>query len=162
MNETKTHWKKLNNPNYIGAYELLGVTDELQVTIEKVVKGPVKGSDGKEEDCTIAYLKNQKPMILNATNCKIISKLYNTPFIEDWAGLKITLIVQQIKAFGEIMDALRIKQAIPQKNKFTPDNPKWSKAVEFYAKNNNMDSIKKHYTISSTHEQQLKDEAKIL
>lgn len=158
----KTHWKKLNNPNYLGAYELLGVTEELTVTIERVVKEPVKGTDGKSEDCTIAYLKGHKPMILNATNCKIISKLYNTPFIEDWKGLKITLIVQQVKAFGDIVDALRVKQSIPKLKPFTPDNPKWKGAVKYYSENENLDSIKKHYSLSAEHEKQLKDEAKAL
>jgi len=36
--EKKTHWRKLDNPNYLGAYSLLdGQTKELTVTIEKVV-----------------------------------------------------------------------------------------------------------------------------
>lgn len=157
----KTHWKKLNNPNYLGAYELMGVTEELTVTIEKVVKESVKGTDGKSEDCTVAYLKGQKPMILNSTNCKVIAKLYNTPFIEDWSGLKITLIVQQVKAFGDIVDALRIKQAIPKKEAFTPENKKWKSAVKYYQQNKNIDSIRKHYTLSPEHEKQLKHEAGI-
>lgn len=156
----KTHWKKLNNPNYIGAYELMGVTDELIVKITKVVKEPVQGTDGKKEDCTVAYLENQKPLILNSTNCKTITKLYNTPYIEDWAGVKITLIVQQVKAFGDIVDALRIKQAIPNKDKFTPQHPKWNDAIKYYASKKDLSSIKKHYELSSENEKLLKDAAK--
>jgi hypothetical protein len=159
--ENKTHWKKLNNPNYIGAYELMGVTDELTVKITKVVKESIKNMNGGDEDCTIAYLENQKPMILNATNCKIISKIYNTPFIEDWAGLKITLIVQQVKAFGDIVDALRIKQTIPSKIKLAPGHEKWADAVKYYSDNNNIDNIKKHYELSKENEKKLKDAAGI-
>lgn len=158
----KTHWKKLNNPNYIGAYELMGVTDELTVKITKVVKETVKNMNGGDEDCTVAYLENQKPMILNATNCKTIAKLYRTPYIEDWSGLKITLIVQQVKAFGDIVDALRIKQAIPQKDELTPANKTvWDRAVKAYQKNKNLDIVKKHYKISPENEKKLKDEANI-
>lgn len=158
----KTHWKKLNNPNYIGAYELLGVVDELTVKITKVVKEPVKGTDGKSEDCTVAYLEGQKPLILNATNCKTIAKIYNTPFIEDWSGLKITLIVQQVKAFGDIVDALRVKASLPKKEALTPSNKKvWDRAKAAYKKNNNLDAVKKHYTLSPENEKKIKDEASI-
>lgn len=158
----KTHWKKLNNPNFIGAYELMGVVDELTVKITKVVKESVKNMNGGDEDCTVAYLENQKPMILNSTNCKTITKIYNTPYIEDWKGLKITLIVQQVKAFGEIVDALRIKQAIPQKDELTPKNKDvWVRAVKAYQKNKNLDVVKKHYMISSVNEKKIKDEAGI-
>jgi len=157
----KTHWKKLNNPNFIGAYELMGVTDELTVKITKVIKESVKNMNGGDEDCTVAYLENQKPMILNATNCKTIAKIYNTPYIEDWAGLKITLIVQQVKAFGDIVDALRIKQAIPQKDELTPVNKAiWDRAVKAY-KNKSADVVKKHYSISPENEKKLKNEAGI-
>ena len=106
----KTHWKKLDNPNYFGAYSILdGVTKEITATIEKVVIESVK-SDRGNEDCKIAYLKGQKPLILNATNCKIIAKLLGTPFIEEWSGQDITLHVESIKAFGETMDAVRVKK----------------------------------------------------
>jgi len=106
----KTHWKKLDNPNYLGAYSLLdGVTQELTATIEKVVIEEVK-SDRGAEPCKVAYLKGQKPLILNTTNCKIITKLFDTPFIEEWAGRDITLHVEKIKAFGETMAALRVKK----------------------------------------------------
>jgi len=113
MSELKTHWKKLRNPNYIGSYELMDGTDnpELIVTIDKVVKEMVKGSDGKDEECTVAYLKDQKPMILNSTNSKTIESIAKSPFIEDWSGQKVMLFVKRIKAFGEFVDALRIKEA---------------------------------------------------
>ena len=98
MSELKTHWKKLRNPNYIGSYELMDGTDnpELIVTIDKVVKEMVKGSDGKDEECTVAYLKDQKPMILNSTNSKTIESIAKSPFIEDWNGQKVMLFVKRI------------------------------------------------------------------
>ena len=53
-------------------------------------------------------------MIMNKTNCKIIEKIYGTPYIEDWIGKKIQIYVQKgVKAFGEIVDALRIREQIP-------------------------------------------------
>jgi hypothetical protein len=53
-------------------------------------------------------------MILNKTNCKTITKVYKTPYIEDWANRKIQIYVEQVKAFGDIVEALRIKKLIPK------------------------------------------------
>ena len=112
----KTHWKKATNPNYIGAYELMtgGEPDELTVTIERVVKESVKGADGKEEQCTVAYLKGYKPFILNKTNLKSIEQIHKTPYLEDWQGKQIVLYVKNIKAFGDWVDALRVKAPKPK------------------------------------------------
>lgn len=111
----KTHWKKLTNPDYLGAYAL-NPNQEIIVTISKVQIEKVKGSDGKEEECTVARFveKDIKPMILNATNSKIITKLYNTPYIEDWQGRKIQIYATKVKAFGELVEALRIRNVIPK------------------------------------------------
>jgi len=106
----KTHWKKLDNPDYLGAYSLMdGETTELTATIEKVIVEGVK-SDRGTENCKVAYLKGHKPMILNVTNCKVIQSIFDSPFIEDWKGKDITIYVDKVKAFGEVMDCLRIRK----------------------------------------------------
>jgi hypothetical protein len=108
--ENKTHFKKLRNPSYIGSYELMVGTNsvELNVTIERAVKEMVQNGDKKEEAMVI-YLQGHKPMIVNSTNAKNISKALNSPYIEDWVGKDITLYVAKIRAFGENGDALRVK-----------------------------------------------------
>lgn len=104
-----THWKKLTNPNYIGAHDFQP-NQELTVTIETITPEMVKNMDGKEEQCIVAKLRGaKKPIILNKTNCKIITKLLKTPYIEEWTGQKITLYVAKVKAFGEIVEAIRVK-----------------------------------------------------
>ena len=87
----KTHWKKLHNPNYLGAYSLGDSKNDMIVTIDKVVNEMVQGADGKKEQCTVAHMKTGKPMILNVTNCKTIAKIADSSFIEDWNGVKIAL-----------------------------------------------------------------------
>jgi hypothetical protein len=107
-----THWKKLTNPDYIGAHDLQP-GQELTVTIENVSNQVVKCFDGKEvkeETCIVANIKGaKKPMILNKTNCKIIARLYDTPYIEDWVGKKIIIYAARVRAFGEVVEALRVK-----------------------------------------------------
>lgn len=110
-----THWKKLTNPLYIGAYDFQP-NEEKVGTIAYVRQESVVSADGKKEDCTVAHFseKELKPMILNVTNCKAIAKLYKTPYIEDWAGKAIVMRVQQVKAFGEVVEAVRIKPEVPK------------------------------------------------
>lgn len=110
----QTHWKKLTNPNYLGAYSIENNQD-LILTIKNVREERVTGPDGKKDDCVVCYFyENVKPMILNATNMKMITKLYKTPFIEEWAGKKIQVGIEKVKAFGDIVDALRVRKIIPQ------------------------------------------------
>ncbi len=112
----KTHWKKLVNLDYIGAYSLNG--QDLTVEIEKVDVRRVKGEGGKEEDCTVATLKGQKPFIINRTNAKTITKLHGSPYIEDWAGKKITLYPTTTKVAGEVVECLRIRPVLPKTQSF--------------------------------------------
>ena len=111
----KTHWKRLENPNYIGAYSL-DEGENRDVKITKVIRELVTGTGGKKEECTVAYLENEKPFILNRTNMKTITKIYNTPYIEEWVGKLITLYVAKIFAFGENVEALRVKEIKPSKD----------------------------------------------
>lgn len=108
MSTELTHWKKLTNPNYLGAYSLQP-NESRVVTIVEVKREVITGMEGKKEECTIAYLKGEKPMILNTTNSKRIEKIVGSPFIENWKGAEVMIYAEKIKAFGEIVDALRIK-----------------------------------------------------
>lgn len=108
----ETHWKKLTSPNYLGAYAF-DPGEEKIVTIDYVTRETVTGPEGKTEECIVAYLEGEKPLILNKTNCKAIERLLKTPYIEEWAGSRITLAVQRVKAFGDEVDAVRVKPKLP-------------------------------------------------
>ena len=113
MNE-KTHWKKLNNPDYLGAYAFQPGEEKI-VTIREVNRETVYNpSGGGKEECTVAhFIEDVKPLILNTTNCKAIAKVWGTPYIEDWANRKIMLTVKKISAFGEMVDAVRVSTKRP-------------------------------------------------
>lgn len=109
-----THWKKLSNPNYLGAYSIEDGKD-LVLTIKTVRQEDVIGTDGKKESCIVCYFDDaDKPMILNATNLKQIQKLLGTPYIELWEGHKIQIGSEKVKAFGEIVEALRVRKFLPK------------------------------------------------
>jgi len=108
-----THWKQNFNYNYTGAYELQP-GEERTLTITRTAHEDVPDQSGKKQDCFVAYFKeSSKPMILNKTNCKTIAKLYS-PFVENWVGKQITVKAETVKAFGEMVDALRVKAVKPE------------------------------------------------
>lgn len=109
----KTHWKRLINPDFIGAYSL-PEGEDLTVVIDHVRLQEITGSGGKKEDCTVAHLQNQKPLILNVTNSKTIAKLYG-PYIEDWAGKRITLFASTTRMAGETVECLRIRPKVAER-----------------------------------------------
>lgn len=157
MAEFKTHWKKLQNPDYIGAYSLMDTGEPVDLVVEIVSVGRemVKGADGKKDECTVAKLKGQKPFIINATNAKTITAIYGSPFIEDWAGKLITLHVAKVRVAGDTVDALRIRPTAPVKKlpELTPKHPKWEGAkTAIEAGNTTIEAIRKSYSLSPENE----------
>lgn len=122
-----THWKKLANPEYLGAYAFEPGEEKI-VTIRSVGRESVTGSGGKKEDCTVIRLYDEKPMIVNTTNAKAIQKLLDTPYIEEWAGKSIILKTMKVQAFGETTDAVRVKPQLPK----VPVCEKCGKTLEPY------------------------------
>lgn len=107
---SKTHYKRLMNPDYIGAYAL-NENEDMTVVIDYVCREVITGTGGKKEECTVAHLKSQKPFILNSTNQKSIARLYG-PFIEDWADKPVTLFASTTKLAGDTVECLRIRPSV--------------------------------------------------
>lgn len=113
----KTHWKNLTNTNYLGSYSFDN-QNEVTVTINHVAKEEVTNPVGVVEECIVVYFEETKvgtvdvkPMIFNATNCKTVEKLYG-PYIEDWAGKRITIFKTQTDFGRDRVDCLRIKDKV--------------------------------------------------
>lgn len=150
-----THWKKLTNPDYIGAYSLQPGEEKI-VEIISVGREQVKGSDGKATDCIVAKLKGEKPFILNKTNCKTLSKIYGTPFIEEWTGKRIIVYAERVKAFGDIVDALRIRPTAPILPDLNPSSAKWPGAIQALKdKKTTIEAIEKQYSLTPENKQSL-------
>lgn len=113
MAEHKTHWKKMTNTNYFGSWDLEAGKDMI-VLIKEVRKETIQNAQGREEKA-VAYLDGGlKPLILNTTNLKAIAKALGSPYIEDWAGRKIQLYTEKVAAFGEITEAVRVRDFDPE------------------------------------------------
>lgn len=162
MTQNLTHWKKLVNPDYLGSYALEPGKD-MTLTIKSCGLEMITGSSGKkEEKMVMHFMENVKPMIVNRTNSKTISKLYKTPYIEQWSGKKIILYARQITAFGEEVDALRIRDYAPKE----AEPADITKALATLNGCTTLDELKKAYPSLTKEEQadarviKLKDELK--
>ena len=112
---SKTHWKKMVNLDYLGAYSLEDGRD-MNVTIDFVRREIVTGNNGRKEQCMVAHFKGDiKPMILNRTNAKTITKIVGSPYIEDWSGHAITLYAGTTQFGGDVVECLRIRPDAPQR-----------------------------------------------
>lgn len=110
------HWKNFLDKNYLGAHNL-EAGEEFLLTIEKFEgEELVQTSDGTKSSKQVLYFKEDKPkMILNVTNATIIASFYgNHP--DDWIGKQIQIYSANVKAFGKMQDALRVRDFPPKIN----------------------------------------------
>lgn len=168
---SKTHWKKLTNPDYLGAYDFGEDEKKRVLTIHNVKQVRIKDQQGREEEVVVATFKeNSKPMILNKTNMKAIEKAYKTAYIEEWSGKRISIHVERVKAFGDLVDALRIDYKVPPAPEvklitLKKGDANWSKVVDFIKKSKAdkkfedvIKSLSTKYKLSPTIKTTLKDE----
>lgn len=146
----KTHWRKLKDTNYLGSWDV--VDKDLILTIKNIETKKVSTPDGKTEELPVmTFTEDYKPMILNATNFKNIAKAHGSNFIEDWIGKKISIYITSVKAFGSVVDALRIKPSAPkiEKPELTPDNPKFESIKnKLKSGETTLDTVKQYFNIS--------------
>lgn len=142
--EKLTHWKKLDNPDYLGAYSLdvNGVYQDKVVVFTSIVKSEIKNSKGKTEEVTVANIKGEKPLILNKTNRKTLTKLFQSPHIEHWLNKPITLYVKKdVPAYDDKVDAIRIRDVLPTEALIDP-----TAALYKIAQCTTLETLKKVYT----------------
>ncbi|MEG0646929.1 MAG: hypothetical protein RR471_07140 [Bacteroides sp.] len=109
-----THWKTQFNYKWLGAYCLPDGNDII-LTIKEMKREEVVGTSGKKELLLVAYFHEAvKPMVVNKTNCKALEKLFKTPIIEDWSGKQMQVGASRVDAFGDKVDALRVRPFLPK------------------------------------------------
>ena len=116
----KTHWKKVvSDPNYIGEADFRDGEEKI-LTIDRVnASETVKTAEGSSKKAVLHFRESGvKPMILNVARSKNIEKVAGSPYFEDWPGVKIQLYIEHnIKAFGEIVNAVRVRPYAPKPQK---------------------------------------------
>ena len=117
MNEQKTHWKKVvSDPNFIGEGDFQE-GEEKVLTIDHVnAAETVTTAEGKSKKAVVHWKeRDNKPMILNVARSKNIEKVAGSGYFEDWPGVQVQLYIEHgIKAFGEVVSAVRVRPFKPR------------------------------------------------
>ncbi|OAI84913.1 hypothetical protein [Pseudomonas putida] len=159
--ESKTHFKKAFNSPYLSSADVVG---HMTFTIARVALEVDKTKKTKDMFNTAYFVEREirpgeklKPMILNVTNSKTLKALTNSPFIEDWQNVKVTIYVDSNVKFGrEVMEGLRISPKAPVVAWLTPEKTKqWENAKDAYRRDGNLDAVLSRVSISDEHQQQL-------
>ena len=156
MTNTKTHYRKVFKSDHLGIADLEDFNEagsNLIFTIDCVRQERGAKVAGKKIDANIAYFKeNIKPLVLNATNSKVMRKLTDSCFVEDWGGVMIQLYIDHgAKLKGEIVGGVRINPRAPQPAKalITPENEKmWNNAKAAYKRDGNFNAVFERADIS--------------
>ena len=159
--EIKTHWKDTCDYKHLGSYSLAPSNKDVILTISHVEKSAKIKTDQGDKICKLAYFVEKadwiKPMILNKTNMKTLEKIYS-PYIEEWRNIRVKIGISNVKAFGEMVDALRIRPTVPPivKPFLIPDSQDWTNVVHHMTSEGvTLDRIKVRYNISLENETKL-------
>ncbi len=107
------HWKSMTERDYLFAFDLNG--KDVTLTIEKVVAGEIVGQKGKKNKKPMCFFKEgreKKPLALNATNCRVIARLYGND-TDAWLGKRVTLYPTQTEMGGETVECIRVRPVVP-------------------------------------------------
>lgn len=164
-NEEKTHYRKAFDSPYLSSADIVEHTT-LTVAYVKLEKDRTKKTT---DDFNTAHFVEKfirpgeplKPMILNATNSKMMKEFTGSPFIDDWKNVAITIYVDHNVRFGkETVEGLRISPHRPETKKvLTPDmSAKWEQAKAAYKRDKSLDAVLSRVTMTEEHQEQLKRE----
>jgi hypothetical protein len=112
----KTHYRKAFDSPYLSSADIV---DPVVLTIKRVTLEPDRTKKTKDEFNTAWFSERElrpgeplKPMILNATNSKMLATLTGSKWIDDWVNVCVTVYVDAHVRFGkETVEGLRIEKA---------------------------------------------------
>jgi len=163
-NEDKTHYRKAFDSPYLSSADIVEPT---MLTVAYVRLEPDHTKKTKDLFNTAHFVEKElrpgeklKPMILNATNSKTMKNLTGTPFIEEWANVRVTVYVDPNVRFGkESVEGLRLSSKAAARNVLTPDKTAlWENAKAAYRRDGNLDKVLARVDISEEHQRQIKEE----
>jgi hypothetical protein len=80
------------------------------MTIRQVKDEEFPGQRGESDQIrpVVFFKEHDKGLILNKTNFVAMTKITGQSNTERWIGTRIQLRVQQVPAFGEVVDSIRV------------------------------------------------------
>jgi hypothetical protein len=159
-NDNKTHYRKVFKSDHLGCADLEDFIESgssLIFTITRVQQEVGTRVAGRKINANIAYFAEDiKPLVLNATNSKVMKNLTQSSFVEDWFNIPVQLYIDPTASLkGEIVGGVRINpnRVSKQKVVITPENTKlWDRAVAAYKRDGNLVKVLAHADMSEEHQ----------
>jgi hypothetical protein len=112
----KTHYRKAFDSPYLSSADIV---DPIVVTVKHVRLESDRTKKTKDEFNTAHFVEREirqgerlKPMILNATNSKMLAQITGSKWIDDWRDVAIMIYVDPHVRFGkETVEGLRVGRA---------------------------------------------------
>jgi hypothetical protein len=99
--------KLLFPSDYLAAVEFQG--KDVTLTVASLETDTLQMRDGGEETKWVMRFKEtEKKLVLNTTNAESIGEIHGTD-AGKWKGKKVTFYPARVKAFGAIVDAIRVR-----------------------------------------------------
>lgn len=161
----KTHYRKAFNSPYLSSADIVEPTI---LTIKSVSLENDRTKKTKDMFNTAHFVEQEirkgeklKPMILNATNSRTMKDLTKSAFIDDWAGCKVVIYVDNhVRMMGETVDGLRISTEPPmQRRQIEQGTQQWTNAVAAYKRDGKLDAVRQRVDVSTDQETLIMDEA---
>jgi hypothetical protein len=159
----KNHFRAVFKSDHLGVADLEDMIEEgkhLFFTIERTVQGNQKVA-GKNLFCNVAYFKEGiKPMVLNATNSKVVSRFASSNFVEDWNNIAVELYVDSnVKMKGSVVGGVRIRPTQPrqQKEQMHKGHKFWNMAIQKVTEGMTVDQFRTKYNITDELYEELKN-----
>lgn len=164
--EHKTHYRKVFKSDHLGVADLEDMQEansKLIFTISYVKQEYGVAVAGKKGNFNIAYfIDGIKPLVLNATNSKVLKTLTGSAFVEDWKNLQVQLYIDtNAKLKGEIVGGVRISPKAIHRAQVQKSNAKlWEGAKVAYKRDGNFLKILEKADISESNMKLIEDEVK--
>ena len=145
--ENQTHYRKVFKSDHLGCADLEDFIESgsnLIFTISHVNQERGARVAGKKIDANIAYFVEKiKPLVLNATNSKTVSKLANSVFVENWKNIPVQLYIDpNVKMKGEMTGGVRVSpNKIKPRQSIVKDGPMWGNAIAAYKRDGNFNAV---------------------
>lgn len=143
-----THWKSMfdseRDAGLLFACHL--EFRDLTLTIAGVAAGSVTGAGGKSSGKPIvSFSDHPRRLALNATNGKVLQRLFGTADTRQWIGRRITLYPSTTTFGSETVECIRVRETLPdQPPAAAPpfDVRRWLAALDVVASIEELDRLR--------------------
>lgn len=148
------HYRAVFDSPYLSSAD---ITEPTTLTISHVTQELDKTKKTKDKFNTAYFSERElrpgeklKPMILNATNSKLMHSLTGSAYVEDWQGIRVIVWVDKAVKFGkETVEGLRLREA-PTRRTITPSQvAAWNNAKAAFLRDGNLEAVLAKVDISA-------------